>query len=171
MQTHQWIRRIARSAAVAVVIIVAAACSELRHIKEISITSCSIISVTPRSLRSADAVLALGVHNPSVAFTITGLEGGIRKGDTVIAEFAGGPVAIARKSDEVYELPCSVSLTENTNLLKVAGLVKGMDFTGYMVDITAEIMLANGMSRKLNLNDISVQKLVDKARKSSSSNQ
>lgn len=157
-------------AALGSLLLLASACSTLRElssIKDIGITSCSIVSVTPRGLKSADAVLAIGIHNPSIAFTITELDASVRTGNVNLAKLVGGPIAVERQSDNVYEVPCTASLLDNLNLLKLVALVTAKNLDNCMVDITADVMLANGLSRRLTLGEIPLQKLIDRARKAS----
>lgn len=171
MQGIRHTRRIALFAALSALLMLLPSCSTLRElssIKDISITSCSIVSVTPRSFKSADALLAVGVHNPSIAFTISELTANVRKGDIVLAGLVGGPVAVERNSDNIYELPCTASLLDNMNLLKLVALVSSRNFDDYVVDIYADVMLANGMSRRLSFGEVPLKKLIEKARNSSS---
>ena len=62
--------------------------------KDISVTSCEVASLSPNGLRAVDAVLSVGVHNPTVAFTLSDIAGTVRQGEDVIATFEGGPVSV-----------------------------------------------------------------------------
>ena len=64
-------------------------------------------------------------------------------------------------------MPCTASLLDNLNLLKLVALVTAKNLDNCMVDITADVMLANGLSRRLTLGEIPLQKLIDRARKAS----
>ena len=79
-------------------------------------TSFEVQSFSPNGMRSVDAVALVGVYNPTVEFTISELKGMVRDGDHVIAYLEGAPVTVEKKSDLVYELPCSVTLDENLSL-------------------------------------------------------
>ena len=50
-------------------------CSGISKIKDIKVTSCGVESYSLKGLRSIDAVLAIGIDNPAMAFTVTDLSG------------------------------------------------------------------------------------------------
>ena len=43
--------------------------------KDITVTSARIISIVPEGLSDLSALIEVGIHNPTVAFEVTGLEG------------------------------------------------------------------------------------------------
>ena len=88
------------------------------------------------------------------------MKGTVRDGDHVIAYLEGAPVTVEKKSDLVYELPCSVTLDENLSLFQVLSLLKNMDFEGCVVDLSALVTLKNGRKKKLEYNDIPVKDLM-----------
>ena len=141
---------------------VTAGCSN--KFKEIAVTSFQVESFSPNGLRSVDAIVSVGVHNPTVAFTLSDLKGTIREGESVLAVLDGGPVAVEKKTDQVYRLPCSVTLGENLSLFQVLNLLKNMDFDGCVVDISALVTLSNGLKKTLVYNDIPVRDLLEKGR-------
>ena len=130
--------------------------------KEIEVTSCEISSLTPKGFRSVDAVLSVGVHNPAPSFTLSDVTGCVRNGELTIATFSGGPVSVEKKSDQVYELPCTLMLEEGLSLFEVLNLFKTMDFTGYVVDVSGDVTLSGGLKKKLEYKDIPLDSLVEK---------
>ena len=50
-------------------------CEGVSKIKDIKVTSCGVENYSLKGLRSLDAVLAIGIDNPAMAFTVTGLSG------------------------------------------------------------------------------------------------
>ena len=147
-----------RILAVALIVLTAASCTNLRNI---SVTSCNIASVSPNGLRSVDAKLRVGIHNPSMStFTVSDVLGYIRNQDGVIANFTGGPVTVMRKSDMTYEMPCSVTLDGKLSLFEVLGVIGKMDLSTYMVDVTANVTSASGVTKVYRYNDIPLKDLV-----------
>lgn len=149
----------ARLLTVLAILVLAAGCNKF---KEIEVTSFEVQSFSPNGLRSVDAVALVGVYNPTVGFTISELKGTVRDGDHVIAYLEGAPVTVEKKSDLVYELPCSVTLDENLSLFQVLSLLKSMDFEGCVVDLSALVTLKNGLKKTLEYNDIPVKDLMKK---------
>ena len=130
--------------------------------KDISVTSCEVSSLSPNGLRAVDAVLSVGVHNPTVAFTLSDISGTVREGESVIATFEGGPVSVERKSDQVYDLPCTLTLDESLSLFQVLNLIKKRDFSDFTVDVSGWVTLKNGLRKKLEFNDVPVSSLLEK---------
>ena len=141
-------QRFVRLVTLVACVILAAACNKF---KEIDVTSCEVMSLTPKGFRSVDAVLGVGVYNPTV-----------RKDDLVIATFSGGPVTIDKKSEKVYELPCTLMLEEGLSLFQVLTLIKTMDFDGYVIDASGVVSLSNGLKKNLQFKEIPVNSLLDK---------
>ena len=103
------------------------------------------------------------MHNPTLAFTLSDIAGSIRNGDLTIATFTGGPVTVAKKSDGVYNLPCTLMLEEGLSLFEIINLIKTMNFGGYTVDVSGEVSLTNGLKKKLSYEDIPLESLLDKS--------
>ena len=140
------------------VLLVAVGCGK---VKDISITSCDLKSISPNGMRAVDVVLAVGVHNPTIAFTLDNVTGTVYNDERSYVSFAGGPVSVYKKSDEVYDLPCSAMLEDNVSLFQVLGIVKSKDFKDFKLDVSGDIILANGMKKTLTFKDISVEKLLE----------
>ena len=43
--------------------------------KEISVTSCELVSLSPSGLKSIDGTVAVGIHNPMFGFRVTNTSG------------------------------------------------------------------------------------------------
>ena len=129
--------------------------------KDISVTSCEVVSLSPNGLRAVDAVLSVGVHNPTVAFTLSDIAGTVREGENVIATFEGGPVSVERKSDQEYDLPCTLTLDESLSLFQVLSIIKKRDFSAFTVDVSGWVTLKNGLRKKLEFNDVPVSSLLE----------
>lgn len=141
-------------------LLLATGCADLRNIR---ITSCEVESVSPVGFTSVDCVLNIGIHNPAMEFTVSGINGCVRKEDLRIVNFNGGPICVERKSDNVYSLPCKAALDAGITLFSAMSIIKSKDFSGYAVDITADITLKNGIKKTLTFNDISLQELLSKS--------
>jgi hypothetical protein len=144
-----------------VILILAAGCNKF---KEIELTSFEVESFSPKGMRAVDAVALVGVHNPTVGFTISELKCTVRDGENVIAYLEGEPVTVEKKSDQVYKLPCSVTLDESLSLFQILTLLKNMDFEGCVVDLSALVTLSNGLKKTLEYKDIPVKDLMEKGR-------
>lgn len=131
--------------------------------KDISITSCAVQSIEPRGLRAVDATLSIGVHNPTMSFTITEIRGNVHDSESALANFSGGPVTIAKKSDGNYLVPCSASLGDGMSLFTFLNLARTKDFSDYLVDVAADVQLKNGLKKTLEYKDMPVNELLEKS--------
>lgn len=146
-----------RFVVIVAMVFMASACGNIRNIR---VTSCNIASISPNGLRSVDARLRVGVHNPAMTFTVSDVLGFIHDRDGVIANFTGGPVTVLRKTDAVYELPCSLTLDGKISLFEVLSVVKTMDLSAYFVDVTANVTTAGGITKVYRYKDIPLGDLV-----------
>ena len=53
-------------------------CSGLSKVKDIKVTSCGLESYSLKGLRSIDAVLAVGIDNPTFAFKVMDVSGTVK---------------------------------------------------------------------------------------------
>lgn len=104
-------------------------------IKDIALTSADVQYLVPTSTRSVDCKLLLGVNNPGRRFALQEVNGDIRYQDKVLAHFVTGPVEIAGKSEQVYELPCTVRLADGVSLLEVLVISSKRNLQGLKADI------------------------------------
>ncbi len=144
------------------VLVLAPSCAVMK-MKEIRVSSCSIVSISPRSFRSADALLRIGIDNPSLPFSLDEVEGIIRKDETVLATFGGGPIEVEGRCDDIYDLPCKVSIADGVTILDLLAVLGEKDFTNYYVDISGYVGINNGRGHKLKMGNIPLQSLIDKA--------
>ena len=146
-----------RFAILAAVLFMACSCCNIRNIR---VTSCNVASISPNGLRSVDARLRVGVHNPAMTFTVSDIIGYIHDGNGVIANFTGGPVTVLRKTDAVYELPCSLTLDGRMSIFDALGALKTMDMSAYFIDITAVVTTAGGVSKVYKYNDLPLMEIL-----------
>ncbi len=132
-------------------VLLAAACSK---VKDISVTSFGVESFSPKGLRSADAVLAVGIDNPAFAFTVTDLSGVVKYKGEEMASFRADTVAVDRKCVKVYDVPCSAVLSESVSLKRVLLLVGEGSLEGFTADVDARVRLKNGVSKVLHFKDL-----------------
>lgn len=117
-------------------------------VKDISLSSVDIAYAVPTSTRSMDAKLLLGINNPSISFTVQEITGTIRYEDKPIAHFRTGSVQLMGKTDQVYELPCTVTLAEGASLLDVLVIASRRTLQGLKADIDLQAALKkNGVLR------------------------
>lgn len=130
------------------------------NINDIRITSCELVSLSPKGFRSADAVLAIGVSNPASAFTISDLKGEVFRDLGVAATFSAGTVNVEGKKEGVYYFPCTAEIDKNVSLMELAALATSQDISGYKVNIEFNVALGKGKSHKLRFDNIEISDLL-----------
>ena len=129
------------------VALLAASCG-MSKVKDIAITSVGVNYIVPTSARSVDAKLQLGINNPAPSFAVQEISGDIRYGDKVLAHFVTGPMELEGRSEQVYALPCSVSLAEGASVLVVLVIASKGTLEGLKADVNIQAALKkNGVLR------------------------
>lgn len=145
---------------ISVLLLISLALVSCGRTKDIRITSYSLVSVSPRGFRAVDAVLALGIDNPAMAFTISDLEGTVKNDGEPAATFTAEPVSITRKSSEIYEVPCHAALDSGITLADAIKLVSSKDFSPYTVDVSFQVKTKSGISKVMKYNDLKISDLI-----------
>lgn len=117
-------------------------------VKDISLSSVGISYIVPTSLRSMDGKLLLGINNPAMSFAVNEVTGTVRYNDKEIAHFYTGSLELEGKTDQVYELPCTVELAEGASLLDVLIIASKRSLQGLKADVDVQAALTkNGVLR------------------------
>ncbi len=116
------------------VALLASSCG-VSKIKDISLSSVGIAYIVPTSMRSMDGKLLLGINNPSISFAVQEVTGTIRYEEKPIAHFSTGGIELQGKTDQVYELPCTVTLADGASLLDVLVIASKRSLNGLKVDV------------------------------------
>jgi hypothetical protein len=119
-------------------------------IREIRMTSVGVKYVVPTSSRSLDAVLLLGIDNPSISFTAQDVSGVVMQYDRGLARFTAGQLPVQAKSVQVYELPCTVALSEKVSLLDLLAIAARRSMEGMTVDVQLRVSLKGGKGTVLS---------------------
>ncbi len=132
---------------VLVVALLAGSCG-VSKVKQISLSSVGIAYIVPTSLRSMDAKLLLGINNPAMSFAVQEVTGTIRYQEKPLAHFSTGSIELQGKSDQVYELPCTVTLAEGASLLDLLIIASKRSLDGLKADVDIQGALRkNGVLR------------------------
>ncbi len=123
-------------------------------IREIRMTSVGVKYVVPTSSRSLDAVLLLGIDNPSISFTAQDVSGVVMQYGRELARFNAGQLPVQAKSVQVYELPCTVALSEKVSLLDLLAIAAHRSMEGLTADVKLRVSLKGGKGTVLTFNGI-----------------
>lgn len=146
--------------AIAIVAMLSCSCGK---VKDFSINSCSVQSVSLNGLKSLDALVALGVTNPTIRFTIKDLDITVKRDGQDFAYFDAGPVKVAPRRKQTCSVPCTGTIAKGIGLVSVANLARTKNFDGFTVDIDVAIKFLWGLGPTLHFKDISVNSLLEAA--------
>jgi len=143
-----------RHIVVLLLVVLSATGCGISKIKDLSVSSLGVKYIVPTSSRSLDAVLLLGLDNPSVTFTVNDVTGDIRYYDRTLAHFTAGELPVQGKSVQVYELPCTVTLDDGISLLDLLVIASKKSLDGMTANVHLRAKLKNGIGSPLNFNAI-----------------
>ena len=123
-------------------------------IRDIRLTNVGVKYIVPTSSRSLDAVLLLGIDNPSISFTAQDVSGVVKQYGREIGKFTAGQLPVQAKSVQVYELPCTVALSEKVSLLDLLAIAAHRSMEGLTADVKLRVSLKGGKGTVLTFNGI-----------------
>ena len=134
---------------------------DVAKIKDLSVTSVGVKYLVPTSSRSMDAVLLLGLDNPSISFTVQDVSGVVKHYDREIARFTAGELPVQARSVQVYELPCAAVLAEKVSLLDLLAIAARRSMEGLTADVKLRVSLKGGKGTVLTFNGIDLSQFSD----------
>ena len=134
-------------------------CSGIRKMKDVKITSVGVKYFVPTSMKSGEGILTLGIDNPAMDFTISDVEGVVRRGARPLGYLTAGELNLKARSSETYELPCTATLAEGVSVVEILTLASTKDLEGLAADINLRVTLQNGMGKTLSFNDLDLKNL------------
>ena len=134
-------------------------CSGIRKMKDVKITSVGVKYFVPTSMKSGEGILTLGIDNPAMDFTISDVEGVVRRGERPLGYLTAGELNLKARSSETYELPCTATLAEGVSIGEILTLASTKDLEGLAADINLRVTLQNGMGKTLSFNDLDLKNL------------
>jgi len=136
-------------------------CGAVKKVDDIEVTSVNLKSFSPNGLKAVDAILEIGVDNPTFAFKLSDIEGIVYYNGDEIATYAGGPISVKAKSSDLYELPCSLKLSPSFSLFTIVKIVSNGNLEGLTTDVKAKASLKNGLSKTFKYEDMPIQDLLN----------
>ena len=114
-------------------------------VRDMSLTSVGIMYIVPTSARSMDAKLELGINNPAMAFAVQEVTGTVRYNDRSEEHTS---MQLEGKTEQVYELPCTITLAEGASLLDILIVASKGNLKGLKADVDIYAALKkNGVLR------------------------
>ena len=136
----RYMKHISLIVAMALLAFVASSCG-ISKVSQIRLTSLQITSINPKSLRSVDVDVNVGVDNPAMYVMIDGLSGKIVRNGEDIGTIDVEPVTLEAKTVQTCPVKASINLDRKMSLVKALGYATSFDINDYTVDIETFIKL------------------------------
>lgn len=146
-------RKIGIFVALVAAVLAVSGCS-VAKIRDLKVTSVGVKYLVPTSSRSMDAVLLLGLDNPSITFTVDDIRGVVKYYDREMVHFTAGELPVQGKSVQVYELPCTAVLADKVSLLDLLAIAAKRSLDGMTADVKLHVKLRNGAGTTLTFNGL-----------------
>ena len=130
-------------------------------LKDIEVTSCSLESYSLRGFKGVEAVVCVGIDNPSIQFKITDLEGVIKYNGENLAKYTADSLQVEGKCSKVYDISCSAALADGVGLVRLMSIAQNRTLEGFTTDVQARLSLTNGKGKMLKFKNIDLAKLVE----------
>lgn len=153
-------KRIARILLVALAALGLCSCSN--SFKDIKVTSFDIVSLTPRGLSSIDAVVAIGVDNPTVQVSLTQMSAALKMDGIPCIYATAEDATLAARSNQVYTLTLHGTLDDEFNPFQILTLLKNPDLKGVTADVHFRGTLSSGLGKTFDYKDIDLSGLINK---------
>lgn len=135
-------------------------CACGKSFQDIKVTSCDLESLSPRGLSSIDAVVNVGVDNPTVQVTLTGVNAVLKMDGNPCLHVTADDVTIAPKCEQVYSLLVHGTLDEAFNPLQLLGLISEPDLDILTIDVRFRGTLRSGFGKDFEYTDIPLKDLL-----------
>lgn len=136
-------------------------CADIKRLKEMSVDSVKISSVTPKGFRGVELVLDVEVDNPGAQVSLSEIFATLEHSGKVLGVVAVDPFVLNAKSDEVYRLNADVQLGDGATLVDLGKLLDKKAIEEALVDVSAKVRIRKGATKKVELNDIPLKKLIE----------
>lgn len=131
----------------------------VQKFEQIRVTSCNIVSFSPKSLHSAEVLVSLDVDNPAPTFTVNDFEMVIKSSGAKICVLTTDSVTIEKQSSREYEVPFTARV-ESLSFGEIMELAGGADISDFTADVSANVVTGKSAGRKMEFKDIKISDLM-----------
>lgn len=134
-----------------------------KGIKDISVTSVRLVSITPEGFNGVSALIEVGIHNPTIGFEVTNVTGVAKfQGQEALAVHAD-QLMVPAHSDALYRIPMQGSIADGFNPLRLLRLLgKGAGYEDITFSIFARIAARGGIGKNIEILDIPLSSMLSK---------
>lgn len=150
-------KKIAEIFIVFTAVLTLASCSN--PFNDIRVTSCELVSASPRGLSAFDAVLDVSVDNPAPQITLSGANAVVKLEGVPCLYLTADDVTIMPKTELIYPVTLHGTLDSGFNPFALLSLIKAENWELMTVDVFFYASLKSGLGkhfeyRNLPLKDV-----------------
>ena len=140
-------------------------------IKDISVTSFKIVSLTPQGSTGLVALVEVGVHNPTVGFEVSDVSGLLNvKGQQALI-LTADQIVIDGNKDKTYTIPFKAYMADGFNPFSLLKLLNNeLNFDELTVSIKAKVALRGGVGKNIEIKDKKLSDFIKKDAKDQDDN-
>lgn len=144
----------------AIILPVAVSCNK---VKDITVTSVQLVSLSPHGMSELDAIVRVGIHNPTVGFEITNLSGLVKiKGQEALL-MSSDQLMVSGHADKIYNIPVHGAICEGFNPFQLLNFLNSStSVDDVTVDVQARVAMRGGIGKKLDYKDIRIGQYLKK---------
>ena len=134
-----------------------------KSFKDIDVTSVRLVSIVPEGLTGLTALVEVGIHNPTVGFEVTSLEGLARYRGQDAFTASADQLIVSGNTDKIYRIPVQGQIAEGFNPFLLLKLLGGeSDFDDVTFTVRGKVALRGGVGKNIELKDIPLSSLLKK---------
>lgn len=134
-----------------------------KKVKDVKITSVQLEALAPQGLTGLNAFLAVGIDNPAFQVRLEDITGALKHSGKVIGRLAMDPFTVYGRSAEIYHLKALLTIGEDATLKDIMLLTDMARLNECVVDISLKAELKSGVSAPIEIKDIPLKKLLERA--------
>jgi Late embryogenesis abundant protein. len=127
--------------------------------KDIRITSCGLDSYSLKGFRAVDALVVVGIDNPSVSFTLSDVSGVVRYNGRNFASYTAESITVDKKCSKVYDLPCTAVLSDGVGLKDLLAIANQGSLEGFTTDVEVKVTLKRGVSKIMRFKNLDLNEM------------
>ncbi len=133
-----------------------------KSFQDIKVTSCELVSLSPRGLSSLDATISLEVDNPTVQVTLTGMYAVAKMDGVPCLHFTADDLTLSPRSKEIYTIEVHGNIDDGFNPFQLLVLLQNRDMDLVTIDVKFRGTLKSGLGKDFEYKDIPLKDLLDK---------
>jgi len=136
-------------------------CSCANSFKDIKVTSCELLSLTPKGLSSLDATVNLGIDNPTVQVTLSQMNATVKMEGEPCLHITADDVTLAPRTKDYYPIELHGTIDGSFNPFQLLTLLNNPNLEPLTIDVRFHGTLKSGLGKDFEYLDIPIKDLLD----------